>query len=153
MNYQKIYNNLCSRAKTRILNQYCETHHILPKCMGGTNDAFNLVVLTPEEHFLAHLLLVKIYPKNYKLVFALSRMSNKSAKQQRRTGKWYGWTRRRFSEALSISNTGKKFIRKKKYSEEYKLKMSKSKTGIPQSKEHVQKRVAARLKTMYGKIK
>ena len=29
-------------------------HHIVPKHMGGTNDPFNLIKLTVEEHALAH---------------------------------------------------------------------------------------------------
>jgi hypothetical protein len=39
---------------------YCEKHHILPKCLGGSNDKLNLVQLTAREHFICHLLLVKI---------------------------------------------------------------------------------------------
>jgi hypothetical protein len=64
MNYKKIYDNLISKGRNRVLNCYVERHHIIPKCMGGTDDEENLVELTPEEHYVAHQLLVKIYPKN-----------------------------------------------------------------------------------------
>lgn len=41
-----------------------EAHHILPKCMCRTvaekNDKYNLVYLTPREHFLLHWLLCKM---------------------------------------------------------------------------------------------
>ena len=70
MNYQKIYDNLVSRARIRILYELYETHHIIPKCLGGTNNSENLVKLTPEEHYLAHQLLAKLYPENYKLTYA-----------------------------------------------------------------------------------
>lgn len=71
MNYQNIYNQIIERAKNRQLNNYKETHHILPKCMGGNNNKDNLVDLTAREHFLCHMLLCEIYPKNNKLRHAL----------------------------------------------------------------------------------
>ena len=64
MNYEKHYNLLIERAKTRVIKGYTEKHHIIPKCMGGTDDASNISILTPEEHYIAHLLLVKMYPSN-----------------------------------------------------------------------------------------
>ena len=101
MNYKKIYTNLIEKAKNRSLNGYFETHHIIPKCIGGTNELSNLVNLTPEEHYLAHQLLVKIYPDNYKLVKAAAMMI-----PNRPSNKMYGWLKRRFSEAQSLSQSG-----------------------------------------------
>lgn len=78
MNYLKIYNQIIDRAKERILEQdvYTEKHHIIPKCIGGTNDFNNIVVLTGREHFICHRLLVKIYPNNKKLIHSFWMMSN-----------------------------------------------------------------------------
>lgn len=101
MNYQMIYDSLIERAKTRILNAYTERHHIIPRCIGGTNDVANLVDLTPEEHYLAHQLLVKIYSGNYALVKAAAMMI-----PNRPSNKLYGWLRRKFSEAKSIEQSG-----------------------------------------------
>jgi hypothetical protein len=39
---------------------YLEKHHIIPKSMGGTNDARNLVLLTARQHFVCHLLLTRM---------------------------------------------------------------------------------------------
>ena len=64
MNYQKIYDNIVRRGQNRILEGYSEKHHIVPRCLGGTDEVTNLVSLTPEEHYLCHLLLVKIHPNN-----------------------------------------------------------------------------------------
>ena len=102
MNYKKIYENLILRAKTRTLDSYTEKHHIVPRCMGGTDDEENLVRLTPEEHYLAHQLLIKIYNGNYKLVKAASMMI-----PNRQSNKMYGWLRRRLSEAKSVEQKGK----------------------------------------------
>jgi hypothetical protein len=75
VNYQKIYNDLIGRAverqKLSTVLSNCEKHHILPKWLGGDNLKSNIVKLTCEEHFIAHQLLVKIYPENKKLINSL----------------------------------------------------------------------------------
>jgi len=101
MNYEKIYDILISKAQNRILETYTETHHIVPKCIGGTDNINNLVELTPEEHYLAHQLLVKIYPQNHSLVKAAAMMI-----PNRPSNKMYGWLKRRFAKAQSVSQTG-----------------------------------------------
>jgi len=75
MNYIKIYNDLIFRGQNRILEGYKEKHHIVPKCMNGNDESNNLVYLTAAEHYLAHQLLVKIYPDNRKLIHAVGLMS------------------------------------------------------------------------------
>lgn len=100
MNYEKHYNNLITRSKNRILNCYTEKHHIVPRCLGGTNDDDNLVSLTAEEHYIAHQLLVKMFPDNYKLLKAVSYMSSGTNKTVR-NNKMYGWIRRKISKYMS----------------------------------------------------
>ncbi|UGO47056.1 putative HNH endonuclease [Shigella phage ChubbyThor] len=99
MNYQNIYDSLIQRAKTRSLVGYSETHHIIPRCMGGKDDKHNLVELTPEEHYLAHQLLVKIYPKNFKLAFAANAMCVNNEFSGRSCNKLFGWLRRKLSHS------------------------------------------------------
>lgn len=106
MNYQKIYNHLIERAKTRTLDQYKERHHIIPRCMEGTDNLDNLVDLTPEEHYVAHQLLVKIYPENSSLVYA-AKMMCLNLLGNRSKNKLYGWLRKRHSEIMSETWTGK----------------------------------------------
>ena len=71
MDYLKIYNQIVDRGENRKLDGYKEKHHIVPRCMGGDNSAGNIVELTAREHFLCHMLLCEIYPKNYKLKHSL----------------------------------------------------------------------------------
>ena len=101
MNYRKIYSNLIYRGKNRVLEAYTEKHHVIPKCMGGSDEENNLVNLTPEEHYLAHQLLVKMYPDNHAIAKAAVMMT-----AQRPSNKIYGWLRRRHSKAMSISQKG-----------------------------------------------
>ena len=103
MNYQNHYERLINRARDRILEGYKEKHHVVPRCLGGTDDLSNLVDLTAEEHFVAHQLLVKIYPENKKLISALSKMCSSSSKNNR-NNKWYGWIRKRYSQSVSGEN-------------------------------------------------
>lgn len=80
MNYQQIYTNIIERAKSRgKIDVYTETHHILPRSLGGSNDLDNLVELTGREHFIAHRLLVKITTGDdqNKMIFALNCMMNR----------------------------------------------------------------------------
>lgn len=42
-------------------DDYTETHHIIPRSLGGTDDADNLIKLYPRDHFFAHLLLSKMF--------------------------------------------------------------------------------------------
>lgn len=127
MDYSKHYALLINRAKNRILDGYTESHHIVPRCMGGLNEKVNIVELTPEEHYLAHLILVKMHPNLTKLVFAAKMMTLNSI-NHRRSNKLYGWLKRRFIQSIS-----------KPCSEETKIKISlanKGGTGRIYTQEH-----------------
>lgn len=102
MDYAKIYNSLINRSLNRELIGYKEKHHIVPRCMGGTDDKSNIVELTPEEHFVAHQLLVKMHPESTKLIFAIVVMSGKN------NNKMFGWHRRKLAETQSKLKTGVK---------------------------------------------
>lgn len=62
--YYRWYYNIINNRLTNPPTGYFEKHHIIPKCLGGTNDFSNLVCLTAREHFICHLLLVKITTGN-----------------------------------------------------------------------------------------
>ena len=149
MNYQKIYNNLINCEITRV--GHVEKHHILPRCLGGLDNKENLVDLYPEEHYLAHLLLCKIYPKNQKLLYAAMNMTTGSMKNSgKRNNKAYGWLRRQYAESMSGDNNparrnpdlqkeaAKKRVGQKR-SGETKAKMSAAQKGRTLTAEHKSK--------------
>lgn len=76
MNYQSIYDNICIRGQSRILSGYKEVHHVIPRCMGGSDDIDNLTSLSAKEHFIVHRILCKLYPDDDKLKSALFFMTN-----------------------------------------------------------------------------
>lgn len=82
--YTKWYFNLVKSRKklNRRKEKPFQTHHIVPKSLGGNNEESNLVILTPREHYICHLLLVKMTSgKNRsKMVFAFFRFNSKDGK-------------------------------------------------------------------------
>lgn len=105
MKYQEIYNNLINRARSRITKNYVEKHHIVPRCLGGTDSKENIVNLYPEEHYLAHLLLCKLNKGNSKLLYAAMNMtSGVMINNGKRNNKAYGWLRRQYAESMSGDN-------------------------------------------------
>ena len=104
MNYEKIYNDLVFVAKSRDIKKKTkgtEIHHIKPKCLGGSDDEENLVVLTFKEHFIAHKLLTKIYPKVDKVWYAVHRMSNNG---KYKFGSYYSYARIHHQKIVSLKN-------------------------------------------------
>jgi excinuclease UvrABC ATPase subunit len=61
--YSHWYYQIINRAQSRRLPNDCyiETHHIIPKCLGGNDNKDNLVELTAREHFIVHWLLSKMF--------------------------------------------------------------------------------------------
>lgn len=118
MNYKLIYANLVKRALQRGKPEgYFEKHHIIPKCVGGSNTKDNFVLFTAKEHFIAHKLLTKLYPSTPGIWYALIAM-----------GRIQEFKSRIFeSERLKAYAMRKGF----KYSDESKKKMSLAKLGKP----------------------
>lgn len=91
MNYQKIYVQIIERAKrenrTKNREVYYEKHHIIPRCLGGSNSKDNLAYLTAKEHYIAHRLLVEIQTigsrEYYQMLNAFSFFAAKSKKHKR----------------------------------------------------------------------
>lgn len=96
--HSRIYFALIDRAKARAVEGYTERHHIIPRCMGGTDACNNIVRLTAREHYLAHLLLCKMTDgsSQRKMAFAFSRMNGQSHTHQRvlPPSRWYEYSRK-----------------------------------------------------------
>ena len=115
MDYAAAYERLISRARRRpIAIRYLERHHVLPRCMGGGDHPDNIVHLTPEEHYVAHQLLVKMHPRNHKLLYAVKAMTIQARTHGsgRANNKLYGWIRRRFSAMKKMEGRRRRSGRK-----------------------------------------
>jgi hypothetical protein len=111
MNYKKIYNLIIENRKQNLIEGYSENHHIIPRCLGGSNDANNLIKLSAREHFICHYLLAKMYPKDsfewYKTNHAFLMMKISSSNQDRYfNSKLYELLRKNFSFVMSAISQG-----------------------------------------------
>lgn len=169
VNYEDHYLRLVEKAKRRIsslpLEGYIERHHVIPHCLGGGDEATNIVDLTAEEHFVAHELLVKMYPGIPALTWTLVRMSAgpSSPSAPKWKNKLYGWRKRAFLVANSQrmkerwedpgyraiqenrkdtpETCAKRSISSRRLwrSDEYRLKVSAALTGIKRTPEYIAK--------------
>ncbi|BES53309.1 hypothetical protein [Aeromonas phage phiWae14] len=130
MNYHKIYKSLIDRSIDRVIEGYTEKHHILPKCMGGSNDPSNIAILTPEEHFLAHQLLVKMHPEVSSLIVA-ARIMTRSKNDKRVNNKLFGWLKRDYAIYTSNLHKGKTIT------EEHKKKLIIGHSTIPRTEKQL----------------
>lgn len=71
------YDDIIRSAKSRGLDKtavsyYTEKHHIVPRCLNGSDEDSNLVLLSYKEHIIVHMLLYSIYPDNRDLFLSFS---------------------------------------------------------------------------------
>lgn len=133
MNYQNVYDRLIEHYRNNVLEEHYEVHHIIPVCLGGKNTSNNLVRLSLRAHFVAHLLLTKIYKTHQGLALAAFMMSaRKSIKSSRN----YEWLRRKVSQhkkGKPAHNKGKPSTLKGRpgtpHTDETKRKLSEARKG------------------------
>ena len=53
--YQRFIDSLRGQS----VDGYFEAHHIVPRSMGGSDDADNMINLTARQHFVAHWMLAR----------------------------------------------------------------------------------------------
>lgn len=76
MDYSAHYDALIRKyGSMSKLHDNVELHHIIPRCMSGTDSWDNLRYLDYKAHYVAHRLLSKIYPTDVGLKIAVWRMS------------------------------------------------------------------------------
>ncbi len=103
MNYIKIYDNLISNAQKRTnVDGYYEKHHIVPRCLNGSNIKTNIVKLTYREHYVAHWLLTKIYPEKWKLYYAFFQMTKKHNHERIVTSRQFESARKALSKGARM---------------------------------------------------
>lgn len=104
MNYERIYSEFIADrlAKQPVKPDYFEKHHIVPRHFGGGDEKSNIIRLTPEDHFFAHLLLAQIHGGHmWSCVLLLSgrrRFNTPWAKVVGKTRYGYGLAKRKHAE-------------------------------------------------------
>lgn len=106
MNYENIYKKLYEKAKSRGKRKHLpkmENHHFVPSSLyyskykskimdildiqfKNNDDAINIYPLTIKEHYIAHLLLFKIYPDLKEIMYGLNQVMNRYASSNQYVG-------------------------------------------------------------------
>ena len=115
MNYDKIYKQIIEFRKENPLDKdhYGENHHIIPRSLGGSDDNENLVRLSAREHFICHMLLAEMYPKEtfewYKMNHAFLNMRAGTVTGMRYiNNRYYELKKKDFGKSMSFSQSGSK---------------------------------------------
>ena len=148
--YTRWYNQIVERARFRITEDYTETHHILPRSLGGSDDIDNVVELTAREHFICHWLLVKMTTgeAHYKMLNALRMMRAEKPGQKRYqtaiTSRVYESIKQEYSRLQSERIRGENNpMWGKTHTEEARQAISEKNTGKKLTEEQIARQVAA----------
>jgi hypothetical protein len=124
MNHLSIYDSIISRAKQRDrLTEYQERHHIIPRCLGGSDDSDNLVLLTAREHFICHALLCYLNRDNHSVYSAFHLMQYHQSGNRYVNSRVYNILKVRYSSLSADRMIGNTFAKGLVHSEETKLLM------------------------------
>jgi len=112
MTYSAVYCALIERRRQHALQDsvYGEVHHVIPKSEGGDDSKENLVRLSAREHYIAHLLLAKIYD-DVKMYSALTYMQTHRHKNRifKFNSHLYEKLREEFGRKISTSYKGRHY--------------------------------------------
>lgn len=123
--YRQWYYSIIQHRLSNPATGYTERHHILPKSLGGSNDRSNLVALTAREHYLCHLLLVRMTEGSARtsMLRAFNAFKMSSTKNPRQLTARQYQTIRLLTEGLPAWNSGKR------HSPETRAKISAARKG------------------------
>lgn len=110
-------------------NEYGEIHHVIPKSCGGPNRKWNLVKLTPEEHYVCHYLLTFIYAvgeEHESMMYAWNQVNGR-IKGDFISAEEYGRLKREFS--ILQGKRASSMLKGRKRSAETKRKISEAQKG------------------------
>lgn len=138
--YTLKYEQLIKSRQNRILSEgtYYETHHIVPRSLGGKDEKSNLIRLTAREHYIAHAFLYKMqFPKKYhaKMAYAFCTFiygfkKNKHKESYKFSSKMYEAFKKNLSNFLSEYQQGENNgFYGRHHSQETKVKLSTYRKG------------------------
>lgn len=150
MDYKEFIQNIINtRGRFNCGEEYHERHHIIPRCMGGTNDKENLIDLYAHEHYIAHKLLALENIKNQKLQYAWWQMCHckRDGRFYEVSAEDYELAKKLYSQNMSVTskeNWQDPIIRNKRESalstDAVRHKMSesaKNRYNTPEGKSHI----------------
>lgn len=114
MNCRKAYFKIIrNRRDNPLKGCYLESHHIIPRSLGGKDFITNLVSLTAREHFIVHWLLSKMFTDKVKkakmiMAFAMMLVSAKNQNRYKFTSRQFQYLRELHSNSMKLLQAGEK---------------------------------------------
>jgi hypothetical protein len=112
---------------------YYEAHHIVPRCMGGSNCLDNIALLTAKEHYICHWLLTKMCKMpahRNKMLYAFNRLYSGECRSVNQLAALYSESKAAVSAAISASH------KHRTVKDETRKKLSEINLGKKKSDEH-----------------
>lgn len=143
------YQRFVDALKGQSVDGYCEVHHIVPRSLGGSDDADNLIRLTARQHLIAHWILARALGGSASRAFFM--MSN-FGKYGHVNSTTYAIARKEYAELASIQMQGRIMP---PVSAETRQKQRQAKLGKKLSPEHVEKvrltRIGKKMSPEFGR--
>jgi hypothetical protein len=101
--YTRWYFAIIESAKLSPPTDYRERHHVMPSSLGGSNARENIVELTARQHFVCHLLLIRMTSgkDRFKMICAVHHMAVCHRKERYRvTSRTYETLKRQRSDSM-----------------------------------------------------
>lgn len=106
--YINRYNNFIEQCKiAKRQSEHYESHHIIPKSMGGTDDSTNIIVLTAREHYIAHWILAHAYGNKMWYAFWMMNTDTRCKHYRYNNSRGYETAKGNARELVSESMKGK----------------------------------------------
>lgn len=103
MDYARIYRAFIADRLRSETPAVFEKHHIIPRSLGGGDGAENIIKLSPEDHFFAHLLLAKAHGGMLWVPVVMWLGGDRRSWAGKRSRLAYGWAARTAKKAVSGS--------------------------------------------------
>lgn len=144
------YSRFINSLRGQSVDGYAEVHHIVPRSLGGSDGAENLIQLTARQHYVAHWMLARALGGSAARAFFM--MSN-FGKYGRVNSTTYAMARQEYAEQVSQQLKGKPS--QNSFSEETRRKMREAKLGRKLTPEHIEKvrqtRIGKKMPPEFGK--
>lgn len=128
---------------------YAEVHHIVPRSLGGSDDADNLIRLTARQHYVAHWMLSRALGGSAARAFFMMSNFGRYGKVNSTT---YGIARQEYAELASVQMKGRIMP---PVSNETREKQRQAKLGKKLTPEHIEKvrqtRIGKKMPPEFGK--
>lgn len=143
------YTRFIGSLRGQSVDGYAEVHHIVPRSLGGSDDADNLIRLTARQHYVAHWMLARALGGSAARAFFM--MSN-FGRYGHVNSTTYAIARQEYAKIAAIQMTGRIMP---PVSKETRKKQSQAKLGKKLTPEHIEKvrqtRIGKKMPPEFGK--